>query len=75
MIKELIGADEEHARVAMNRIWGICQRLHKRKISLIDAINLCGVEYEDYMAFCLLNRPDYTLPDEPTGCEGSPPTV
>jgi hypothetical protein len=70
MIKELIGVDEEHARVAMNHIWAICQKLHKRHISLTDAITLCGEEYNNYLTLCLLN-----LPDKPTGGEGSPPTV
>jgi hypothetical protein len=75
MIRELIEKDEEHARIAMNAIWGICQKLHKRHIDLITAINAVGAEYEDYMAFCLLNRPDYTLPHEPDGLEVTEPTV
>ena len=70
MIKELIGKDEEFARTMMNNIWGICQRLHKRNISIFDAVTMCGDEYEKYMALCLLN-----LPDKPTGCESSPPTI
>ena len=44
----VIDREHEFAREAMNSIWGICQKLHNRRISIFDAIRECMEECERY---------------------------
>jgi len=53
---EIVDIDYEYARTAMNAIWGICQKLHKRRISVFDAVQECGDEYNNCLTKMLLNK-------------------
>ena len=64
-IDQIIENDTELARKAMNTIWNICQKLHKRHISLFDAVDECGVAYDHYQLAML----------KPIGTELTKPNV